>query len=184
MRTVGQTLRMPFLLAVMLTGGVIGCTFKEVTPEVLKAPTQKYPVVVVGDITVEDKLWEYLVPHFRRGLAKELAGQKALDAVLETAPAPMPDSAALITGKITEIDKGSTALRWIVGFGAGKAHVSGAFEIRDTGGQTLAKFKASESTMASWKANGFTGSSTRRPPGTTSTATWPPSRSCARAFGC
>jgi hypothetical protein len=120
---------MPFLLAVMLTGGVIGCTFKEVTPEVLKAPTQKYPVVVVGDITVEDKLWEYLVPHFRRGLAKELAGQKALDAVLETAPAPMPDSAALITGKITEIDKGSTALRWIVGFGAGKAHVSGAFAL-------------------------------------------------------
>jgi len=145
MRSLSQTLRMLLLLAVVLIGGVIGCTFKEVTPEVLKAPTQKYPVIVVGDITVEDKLWEYLVPHFRRGLAKELAGQKAFDAVLETAPAPMPDSAALITGKITEIDKGSTALRWIVGFGAGKAHVSGAFEIRDTGGQTLAKLKASES---------------------------------------
>jgi len=145
MRTASQTLRLPLLLAVMLTGGVIGCTFKEVTPEVLKAPTQKYPVIVVGDITVEDKLWEYLVPHFRRGLVKELTEQKAFDAVLDAAPTPMPDSAVLVTGNITEIDKGNLALRWLVGFGAGKAQVSGAFEIRDSGGQALAKLKASES---------------------------------------
>jgi hypothetical protein len=57
----------------------------------------------------------------------------------------MPDSAVLVTGNITEIDKGNLALRWLVGFGAGKAQVSGAFEIRDSGGQALAKLKASES---------------------------------------
>jgi len=145
MRTMGQTFRMPFLLAVLLTGGAIGCTFKGVAPEILQAPSQKYQIVVIGDITVEDKLWDNLVPHFRTGLAKELARQKAFDAVLDTAPVPMPDSAVVFSGKITEVHKGSQALRFFIGMGAGQARVSGVFEISDTGGQPLARLTATES---------------------------------------
>jgi hypothetical protein len=136
---------MPCLLAVLLTGGAIGCTFKGVAPEILKAPSQKYQIVVIGDITVEDKLWDSLVPHFRTGLAKELARQKAFDAVLETPPVPMPDSAVVFSGKITEVHKGSQALRFFVGYGAGQARVSGVFEISETGGEPLAKLTATES---------------------------------------
>ena len=50
----------------------------------------------------------------------------------------------MLSGKITEVNKGSEALRWIVGFGAGRARVSGSFTISNTIGETLAKFDALE----------------------------------------
>lgn len=145
MRDSRATLRMPFVLTLAFAAAAAGCTFKNITPEVLAAPTQKYSAVVVGEITAEDKLWEYLVPHFRRGLVARLNEQKAFDAVLDPAPATAADPAILFTGKITEVDKGSTALRWIIGFGAGRARVNGVFEIRDAQNEVLAKLTAGES---------------------------------------
>jgi len=133
------------LATLLLVGATAGCTFKQVSPEVLKAPPQKYPLLVVGDITCGDPLWEPLVPHFRRGLVTRLKEQKAFDEVMDSAPTPLPEGALYFSGKISEVEKGSAALRWIVGFGAGKAHVSGSFELHDAGGQSLAKLTASES---------------------------------------
>lgn len=145
MRPMNNPIRTSLLLSVALIAGLAGCTFKHVTPEVFAAPTQKYSAVAVGEITAEDKLWEYLVPHFRRGLVAGLNEQKAFDNVFDPAPTSMANSAIRFTGKITEVDKGSTALRWIIGFGAGRARVSGVFEIRDAGDQVLAKLEARES---------------------------------------
>jgi hypothetical protein len=116
-----------------------------VNPDVITTPAQKYSAVAVGDITMEDKLWEYLIPHFRRGLAQGFAEEKAFDAVLDPAPEKLSQSSLLLSGKIIEVDKGSTALRWIVGFGAGKAKVKGVFEIRSCDGICLARFEAQES---------------------------------------
>jgi hypothetical protein len=133
------------LLILSLAAALSGCTFKHVVPEVFAAPTQKYSEVVVGEIAVEDTLWESLVPHFRRGLVGRLNEKKVFDKTVDPAPASVADSAIRFAGKITEVDKGSTALRWIVGFGAGRARVSGVFEIRDARDQVLARLEAKES---------------------------------------
>jgi len=60
-------------------------------------------------------------------------------------PAELPESSLIISGKITEVTKGNAALRWIVGFGAGKAKVKGNFEICNAKSMTLLKFEADES---------------------------------------
>ncbi len=144
MRSTNKPLRIALLLSMPLAAGLGGCTFKSITPEVFAAPTQKYSAVVVGDITTEDKLWEYLVPHFRRGFVQHLSEKKAFDEIVDPAPATVATSAIRFSGKITEVDKGSTALRWIIGFGAGRAKVNGVFEIRGAGDQVLAKLQAQE----------------------------------------
>jgi hypothetical protein len=118
---------------------------KNVSPGTLEAPTQKYAKVAVGPITVTDKLWESLVPHFRRGFVTRLAELRTFDAVLDPAPSPLPAATVLISGQIVEVQKGSAAKRLFVGMGAGKALVSGNFEARDSANQILGMFSASES---------------------------------------
>ncbi len=68
------------------------------------------------------------------------APREMIDTVVVAAGA-VPPSAVVISGKLTEIDKGSTAARWIIGFGAGRAIARGTFEIKDTDGVTLARFE-------------------------------------------
>lgn len=136
-------IRMTQLLAIALVASA--CTFPTVTPEMITAPPRMPSTVVVGDINSEDKLWEYLVPHFKRGLVERLNEKKLFLAVKETAAEVGDREAVVVTGQITEVDKGSAALRFIVGFGAGRAKVSGSFEIKDLGGKTLARFSGGES---------------------------------------
>lgn len=128
-----------------LVTALAGCTVKGTSPEVLTPRPQKFSIIVVGSIAMEDKLWDNLVPHFRRGLVQQLNEKKAFDGVLDSAPPILPESAVIFSGKVTEVEKGSAALRWIVGLGAGRAYVKGNFEFRDAGGQVLARLAASES---------------------------------------
>jgi hypothetical protein len=67
------------------------------------------------------------------------------EAVVVERPSEPPLGSIVLVGTITEVDKGSAALRWIVGMGAGRARVSGDFEIQSPGGAVLAKFSAQES---------------------------------------
>jgi hypothetical protein len=46
----------------------------------------------------------------------------------------------VINGNVTEAEKGSAAARFLIGFGAGKAHVTAEFQILDSNGKQLAKF--------------------------------------------
>ena len=123
-----------------------GCTFSSVKPEMSGTPPPQPPkTLVVGDIKVTDPIWESYRLHFTRGLFEWFKRNGGFDAVVEAAPAtPAPDSIVL-TGTITEVDKGSTALRWIVGMGAGQAKVKGDFEIRSPAGEVLARFSGRES---------------------------------------
>jgi hypothetical protein len=70
--------------------------------------------------------------------------QKAFDKIKDPCPVPLPDLSLLVSRKITQIEKGNAALRWIVGFGAGKAYVKGTFEISDAKSEKLAIFEADE----------------------------------------
>ncbi len=145
MRARKQALGILLVLTSLLGGGLLGCTFKSIVPEFVQAPPRKYTIVAVGDIVVEDKLWEHLGGHFRLALAKRLAEEKLFESIQDPAPATLSESAVLVVGKITEVEKGSTALRWIIGFGAGKARVGGSFEFRDAAWRSLVKFSGTES---------------------------------------
>jgi hypothetical protein len=123
----------------------LACTIKNVSPGTLEVPTQKYAVVAVGTITATDKLWEPLVPHFRRGFVTRLGELRTFDAVLDPAPSPLPAATVLISGQIVEVEKGSAAKRLWIGMGAGKSLVSGNFEARDDANRVLGMFSASES---------------------------------------
>src|SRR5262245_50963350 len=125
---------------------VAGCTFSGVKPQLVGPPPKSVPTsLVLGEIRVADSFWESAKLHFRRGVSDWYTRNGGFQSVLPEPPdAPAPDSITL-TGTITDIDKGSTALRWIVGMGAGQAKVKGEFQILGPDGAVLTKFTARES---------------------------------------
>ena len=58
---------------------------------------------------------------------------------------PLPPGSAVLVGTITEVAKGSSALRFFVGMGAGQAKVKGSFEIRGPNGESYVRFTSHES---------------------------------------
>ncbi|HTY93546.1 MAG TPA: DUF4410 domain-containing protein [Steroidobacteraceae bacterium] len=99
-----------------------------------------YNTVVVGDIAATDELWHGYAVEVRRELASQLIAARAFSQVLDQSPATLPADAVLISGRITEVDKGSAAARWIVGFGAGRAHISAEFQLKDTTGAQIGTY--------------------------------------------
>ena len=121
------------------------CTTTTVTPEFVQPPEQEVDTVIIGDITTDNELWQLYIPYLRLGLISKLKESEAFSEVLDTEPQILPPNAVQVSGKLTEVDKGSKAARWIIGFGAGRAKARGEFQITDSAGLTLAKFQ-------SWKA--------------------------------
>ena len=123
-----------------------GCTFAATKPHIAEAPPPQPPkVLVLTDIKVGDPLWDNYKLHFTRGVTDYLKQKGGFESVVTEKPAAVQEGSVILTGTITEVDKGSTALRWIIGMGAGQAKVKGDFEIHDPKGTVLAKFAARES---------------------------------------
>jgi hypothetical protein len=115
--------------------GLAGCTGTTVRPSIAHQDTPKnYSTVAVGDIAASDELWHNYSIEIHRQLAAELLASKAFAQVLDPAPTPLPPEVLLVSGRITEVEKGSAAARWIVGFGAGRAHLTAEFELKDAAG--------------------------------------------------
>lgn len=137
------------VIALSLLLAATGCTFRSVKPTLMDshAATSRPTVraIVVGDVKTGDPLWETYRLHVSRGIT-DWYGRNAQDLkVLSAKPAdPVPGTVVLV-GTITNVDKGSTALRWLVGMGAGQAKVNGDFEIQSVDGVPLVKFSARES---------------------------------------
>ena len=130
----------PVVTIVVLLGA---CTTTTITPELVQsAPEQKIDTVVVADLTSEDELLDLYIPHLRQGLVARLREAGDFREVIVGSASPVPPAAIVVSGKLTEIDKGSTAARWIIGFGAGRAIARATFEIKDAGGATLARFES------------------------------------------
>jgi uncharacterized protein DUF4410 len=139
MRTSWATL----LIVAALFGG---CTFASVKPELMTAPPPQAPrILVIGDVRVADGGWDPYRPQFTRAVEKWLSEKQAFESVLLERPTMLPEGSIVLAGTITEVDKGSAALRWIVGMGAGQAKVKGNFEITDARGTALARFSTRES---------------------------------------
>lgn len=123
-----------------------GCTFSGVKPEMVTPPPPEPPkVFVMGEIQIKDALWERYKLHFTRGVTDWLREERGFESVLTERPSTLPERSMVLFGTITEVDKGSTALRWIVGMGAGQAQVKGDFELRNASGTVVARFSARES---------------------------------------
>lgn len=133
-------------LAVLLAFVTSACTFAGVKPELVGAPPPTPPkTLILGEVKVADSLWEQHRLQFRRSIEEWFKRNGGFESVLAERPAQMPADSVVLLGSITEVDKGSEALRWIVGMGAGQAKVKGDFEIQSPAGATLAKFSARES---------------------------------------
>ncbi len=136
-----------------------GCTTTTIEPQVLQKPAGAYDAVIVGDLKIEGELWQHLLPHFRHEMVQKLRQSKAFGKVVVVKKTPAPaaqKSSIVVSGRITEIDKGSAAARILIGFGAGRAKVRGKFTIRDNAGNTLAKFGAAESYSGGAGIGGWT----------------------------
>jgi len=135
------------LLPVIAAMVVSGCTFAaiEADPDRALAPPNKPRFIVLGHVRVADPAWQPYREHFAQGFADWFKNNPGVPDALTDRAARFPDDAVILMGTITDIDEGSSALRWLVGMGAGQARVKGDFDIVDATGQVLTRFNARES---------------------------------------
>src|ERR1700685_2541345 len=108
-----------------------GCTGTTVHPNVAQQIVPKsFTVAAVGEITSGDELWQTYAIESRRGLIAKLTENQVFTQVLDSTASPGANT-LLVSGRLLDVDKGNAAARWIVGFGAGRAHVTAVFQITD-----------------------------------------------------
>jgi len=127
----------PFLVLIASLGA---CTTTTISPGTVQKPAEHYQNIAVGDVTAKDVLWNAYSIELRRALIAGLIKSKKFAQVLDPAPQPLPPSTLLVTGQVTEADRGDAALRWIIGFGAGRAHITGDIQLSDATGNVVAHF--------------------------------------------
>ena len=134
---------------------IAGCTMSTITPQAVVKPTQTYNTVVLGDVEVQDKIWAPQIERFRRAFIARFKESNTFEAISDNPPAAIPADAIIVSGKITEIEKGSRAMRAIVGFGAGRARAQGDFKVVDASGHELASFTSAKAYSGGAGIGGF-----------------------------
>lgn len=156
--TVVPFLRPPIaqLTALLMLGALLpACTTTTIEPELVQTPGQTYETIVVGEIAVEQDIWQGRLPYLREGLIGKLKESGAFSQVLETVPEQVGSSAIILTGTVTEVEKGNKALRFLIGFGAGRARAEGVFEIQDSQRAVLARFTSAKAYSGGAGIGGF-----------------------------
>ncbi len=140
-----------FVASALFLTGCAG-TFREVRPQTMGAPpAQKPSTLVMGEIKISDvrvaKMEAEAFAHaLRRGVHNWSVTNKVFQTIETATPGAKPGAGSLVlTGTVTEVEKGSQAMRFIVGMGAGQARLVGDFTLSDDSGKTLAAFKARRS---------------------------------------
>jgi hypothetical protein len=136
----------PLLSVFLVLFLVTGCTFGGVTPiSVAPSPPKRPPALIIGEVQAANPTWSSAPMHFRGRAYDWLVKNLSFDTVL-TEPPPEPIAGSItVTGTITELDEGSTALRLFVGMGAGQAQAKGEFRIVGYDGAELVRFQARRS---------------------------------------
>jgi hypothetical protein len=120
------------------------CTTTTITPATSQRPAQNYTAVALGDVQIPDKQWEPELLHFRSGFIARLKETKSFTDVDEATGSSAAPGTVIVTGTITDIDKGNKALRILIGLGAGRERVEGNFQIVGADGVTYAKFNSAK----------------------------------------
>lgn len=145
-----------FAVSLLVFSGLVSsCTSTIITPQVVQPAARHYQTLAVGDIWVADTLWEGRLPFLRRGLTERLREKGAFVEILDPAPEVLPPQTVLVTGQVTDVQKGNKALRLLIGFGAGAASASGVFELSDDDDTTLARFTSSKAYAGGAGIGGF-----------------------------
>ncbi len=135
------------LLAITLLLGVAtsGCTTQTVEPVTVPAiEGERYTAIAIGTIDAAKPEMAHLVPFFRAALIEQLRKEVGVETVLDPAPAQTAAGQALLSGQLTELDLGSAAARFIIGFGAGAQRLKGRFTLTSPMGRPLAEFASHE----------------------------------------
>ncbi len=131
------------VLMVAAAGMTGGCG-TDITAEREVPPPGEIAVLVIGAIEADDPHWERVARQFRRALVEHL--QERLDErnssikVVSRRPARLAADATVVSGRFTDVDDGSEALRFLIGVGLGALGLEAHFEIRDANGALLAAF--------------------------------------------
>jgi hypothetical protein len=124
----------------LLVAAIAGCTGTTVRPSTTQQVVPKsYTEAVISEITGSDELWHNYTVEIRRELISTLTASQAFTQVSDSTPTPSTN-VVIVKGQITEVEKGSAAARWIVGFGAGRAHITADFHLTDSNGASLADY--------------------------------------------
>jgi len=145
------------LLPILATG--CAGTFHEVrmlSPG--QPPAERPTVLVLGaievtdtNITATDK--EVYRLKFQDGVESWFAKTNTFRSVVLAGTNATPNSITL-SGKITEVNKGSEAARLLVGMGAGQERIRGEFEIKDSAGRSLIRFAERKSYLGGLEIGG------------------------------
>lgn len=128
-------------LAVVLLAAGSACTTVTVTPQSAEPPKQTYHAVIVGTLEPKSPDLGYLNSYFHEGLVRRLKELKAFDSIMEApATATAPDT-VLVLGTVTEADKGDAVARLLIGFGAGRQHVTADLELKGSDGAPLGRLE-------------------------------------------
>ena len=144
-----SSFRLMTALLAILTAGCAG-TFHEVrTVSSGQPPAERPTVLVLGEIgitdtnvTAADK--EVYRLKFQAGLEAWFDKTNIFESVISSST-NVNSHGIILSGTITEVNKGSEAARLWVGMGAGQARIQGKFELKDAAGNSLTQFTARRS---------------------------------------
>lgn len=128
-------------LAAAMLIAASACTTVTVTPEAAAPPPHLYQTVVVSVQQPQNASVGDFSPFFREGLLQRLRELKAFDNIVEAPNAPSGPDALYVTATLTEVDKGNEAVRWLVGFGAGREHASATLALKSSDGKSLGQLE-------------------------------------------
>ncbi len=137
-------------IAVGLGSGCVS-TFKEVKPLSGGPPPKDRPSTLalgqlkITDARLTDPEQKVMAHAFQLGVEKWCAEHKAFDVVKDIPMTNVPAAALVVSGTITEVEKGSAAARFWVGMGAGQERAQGEFSLQSPDGTKLMAFVARKS---------------------------------------
>jgi len=147
-------------IALLLTG--CAGTFSDVKPlaaGVGAPPPQRPSTLLLGEIKISDARIspadaQSFIYALRRGINEWNLTHHAFQSIADQVPGAVPPQALVLTGNITDVEKGNLAMRWIVGMGAGQARLVGDFVFFDDQGKRLGGFTAQRSYLGGAGAGG------------------------------
>jgi len=132
-----------------------GCTTVTVTPQSAQAPSETYGAVDLTSVKVDAVEFGYLGPFFQKAFIRRLDELKAFSNVSDGPVDPNATKTIFVTVKLTNVDKGSAALRMLVGMGAGREHVTAEVKLTDASGKSIGEFKVRKAYSGGYGIGGF-----------------------------
>lgn len=121
------------------------CAVTEVSPVSGEPAQQRFSAVFVDEVRTDDELWRAYAVITRRAMIAEFRKSDVFGEVLQELPQPPPPGTLIVRETLVEVERGNIALRFIIGFGAGRSRISADIVLADPAHHDLASFRVSKS---------------------------------------